>query len=166
MALVATMCACAPALDWRELHPEGSQARVMFPCRPGSHARGVVLAGGTVEMSMYACSVDDTTFALSFADVKDPALVGDALNELALALQSHLRSPSPAASEPVRVPGMTPQPQSAQWRIIGRMPDGRAMQERSALFSYGTRVYQATMLGAELDIQAQETFFGALRVGP
>ena len=34
------------------------------------------------------------------------------------------------------------------------------------VFSHGTRVYQATMLGATLDAEAQETFFGALRVGP
>jgi hypothetical protein len=61
---------------------------------------------------------------------------------------------------------MTPHPQSAQWRLSGRLPDGRAVQERVVVFSHGTRVYQATMLGAALDAEAQDTFFGALRVGP
>jgi hypothetical protein len=39
------------------------------------------------------------------------------------------------------------------------------VQERAALFSHGTVVYQATMLGPRLDAQAQDMFFGALRVG-
>jgi hypothetical protein len=138
----------------------------MFPCKPAGHARAVALAGSEVEMSVFSCSAGDTVFALSVADVRDPARVGLALDELALAMQSHVRSPRPAASEPASVPGMTPHPRSSQWRLSGELPDGRMVQERSVLFSYGTRVYQATMLGAEIDSQAQDMFFGGLRVGP
>jgi hypothetical protein len=156
---------CAPALDWRESRPAGSQAQLMFPCRPASHARTVNLAGRQVEMTMFACSAGDTVFALSFADLKDPALVGPALDELGMSLRSHLRPSQPAASQPVAVPGMTPHPKAAQWRQAGALPDGRAVEERAALFSHGAAVYQATMLGERLDEQAQETFFGSLRVG-
>jgi len=166
IGLALCLGACAPALDWRESRPEGSQARLMFPCKPASHARRVVLAGEAVEMSMFACTAGETVYALSFADVKEPSRVGAALDELARAVQSNMQSPSAAASEPVVVPGMTPQPQAVQWRLAGRLPDGRAVQERAALFSHGTRIYQATMLGAKLDNEAQDTFFGALRVGP
>jgi hypothetical protein len=166
IGLALCLAACTPALDWRELRPEGSQAQLMFPCKAASHARRVVLVGEAVEMSMFACSSGDTVYALSFADVKEPSRVGAALDELARALQSNVQSPGAAASEPLAVPGMTPQPQAAQWRLAGRLPDGRAVHERAALFSHGTRVYQATMLGAKLDSEAQDTFFGALRVGP
>jgi hypothetical protein len=165
IALALGLTACTPTLNWRELRPEGSQARLMLPCKPASHARRVALAGQTVEMSMFACSAGETVFALSFADIKDPSLVGAALDELARAVQSNLESPSAAASEPVKVAGMTPQPRAVQLRLAGRLPDGRLVQERTAVFSYGTHVYQATMLGTELDGQAQDTFFGALRVG-
>jgi hypothetical protein len=166
IVLGLALTACTPALDWRESRPEGSQAQLMFPCKPASHARPVALAGETIEMSMFACSAGETVYALSFADVKDPARVGVALDELARAAQANLQSPGGAASEPFNVAGMTPHPQSAQWRLAGRLPDGRAVQERVAVFSHGTRVYQATMLGAKLDAEAQDTFFGALRVGP
>jgi hypothetical protein len=164
-AVAATLGACAPALDWRESRPVGSQAQLMFPCRPASHARTVALAGRKVEMTMFACSAGDTVFALSFADLQDPALVGPALDELGASLRSHLKPSQPAASQPVAVPGMTPHPRAAQWRQAGALPDGRAVQERAALFSHGAVVYQATMLGARLDDQAQETFFGSLKVG-
>ena len=115
---------------------------------------------------MVACTAGDTVFALTFADVKDPARVGSALDELGLAQRSHLRSPDGAASRAVAVPGMTPNPHAVQWSLTGQLPDGRAVQERAALFSHGTVVYQATMLGPRLDAEAQDTFFGALRVGP
>ena len=165
-ALGVAAFGCTPALDWRELRPDGSQALVMFPCKPASHARRVALAGSTIEMSMYACTAGDTVYALSFADVVEPARVGAALGEMATAVRTNVQSPSAAASEPVKVPGMTPHPQAAQWRLAGRLPDGRAVHERAALFSQGTRVYQATMLGARLDGDAQDSFFGSLRVGP
>jgi hypothetical protein len=157
--------ACSPAFDWRESRPTGSQAQLLFPCRPASHARTVTLAGRSVEMTMFACSAGDTVFALSFADTQDPALVGPALDELGVALRSHLKPSQPAASQPAAVPGMTPHPKSTQWRQAGALPDARAMEERAVLFSHGAMVYQATMLGPRLDEQAQETFFGSLKVG-
>ena len=166
ICLGLALAACTPALNWREVRPEGSQARSMFPCKPASHARRVAIAGQSLEMSMLACSADETVYALSFADVAEPARVGAALDELGRAAQSNLQSQGAVAAEPAVVVGMTPHPQSAQWRLSGRLPDGRAVQERVLLFSHGTRVYQATMLGARLDAEAQETFFGALRVGP
>lgn len=166
VVVALALAACTPELNWRELRPEGSQASLMLPCKPASHARRVAIAGETFEMSMFACSAGETVYALSFADVKDPARVGAALDELGRAAHSNLQSASGAASEPAEVAGMTPHAHSAQWRLNGRLPDGRAVQERVMLFSHGTRVYQATMLGATLDAEAQDTFFGALRVGP
>jgi hypothetical protein len=165
LALACALGACTPALDWRESSPQGSQARLMFPCRPAGHARQVVLAGEKVEMTLFACTAVETVFALSFVDVKDSALVGPALGELANAARSHLRGGDHAASQPLDVPGMTPHPLAAQWRLSGTLANGRAMQERVALFSRGTVVYQATMLGTRLEGEAQETFFGSLRVG-
>lgn len=160
------LSACTPSLDWRESRPEGSQARLMFPCKPASHARRVAIAGETVEMSMFACSAGETVYALSFADVKEPGRVGAALDELGRAAQSNLQSSGGATSGPAKVAGMTPHPQAVEWRLAGRLPDGRSVQERVVLFSHGTQVYQATMLGAKLDAEAQDSFFGALRVGP
>ena len=156
--------ACTPTFDWRELRPEGSRAQLMFPCKPASQTRRLQLAGTLVEMSMFACVVDGTTFALSFADLHDPALVAAALDGLAQGVQSHIQSSEHAAAQAASVPGMTPNARAATWRVSGRLPDGREVQQVATLFAHGTSVYQATMLGTRLDAAAQETFFGALRV--
>jgi hypothetical protein len=159
------LAGCTPALDWREARPQGGDVRMLFPCRPASHARDVRLAGEQALMSMYSCSAEGTVYAVSFADVKDPARVDAAIDELAIAVQSHFRPIESAASQPAVVRGMTPHPAASIWRLVGRLPDGRTMQERTVLFRHGTRVYQLTMLGTSLDAQAQETFFDAVQVG-
>jgi hypothetical protein len=165
-AAVASI-ACTPALDWREVQPKGSQLRLMFPCKPASHARRVTLAATTVEMSMFACKADQTTYALAFADMQDPARVTPALDELSRSLAANVQAAGRATSSPLAVVGMTPNGSAALWRVDGRLPDGRTVQERAALFAYGTRIYQATMVGSRaVDDEASAAFFGALRVSP
>lgn len=157
--------ACSPTLDWREVRPDGSAARLMFPCKPASHARQVTLAGAAVEMSMFACTAGQATYALAFADMTDPARVTPALAELSRAASANLRAEGPPSAVPLRVPGMTPNDQATRLQIAGRLPDGRRVQEHAAFFVYGTRVYQATLMAERPDAEALDTFFGALRVG-
>jgi hypothetical protein len=38
--------------------------------------------------------------------------------------------------------------------------------EEVAVFTYGTRVYQATVLGTQLPAEVAHTFIESLRVGP
>jgi hypothetical protein len=91
--------------------------------------------------------------------------VTPALAELARSARANLRASDSAASSAVSVPGMTPNAQAAQWRIDGRLPDGRQVQEQVALFAHGTRVHQATMMGSRIDTEARDTFFSGLAVG-
>jgi hypothetical protein len=156
------LAACSPALDWRELRPEDSGAVAMFPCRPSSHARKVVLAGGEVLLTLHACSAADTTWALAFADLADPARVRPALDELRRSATANI-----AAQETrelaLAVPGATPHPGAARLALAGRRADGGPVQEQVAVFAKGTRVYQATVIGAALPEEGLEVFFGGLK---
>lgn len=156
---------CTPARDWRELRPEGSSLVAQFPCKPDRHQRDVRLAGRTVRMDMLVCGDRGTTFALAFADMADPAAVTPALDELRAAAVGNVKAD--AVRETVlTVPGMTPNPRAARLRFDGRRPDGAAVQEQAAVFAFGLRVYQATVLAARLQEPEADTFFGALRVAP
>jgi len=57
-------------------------------------------------------------------------------------------------------------PGSRRLVIEGRRPDGQAVTMQLAVFAHGTRVYQATVLGAQLPEGAADTYIGALRVAP
>lgn len=167
LTVAALVAGCTPTFDWREVRPDGSAVRAMFPCRPASHERSIVLAGTQVQMRMFACSAGDIVHALGFADMADPARVGPALEEMARTARGNVNTtPGAAVQQPPAITGMTPHPAASQWRLAGTMPDGRAVQERIVFFSRGTRVYQAAMLGPQLDEPAQEQFFGGLKVEP
>jgi hypothetical protein len=155
--------ACSPALDWREVRPEGSGAITLFPCKPSSHARMVMLAGGSVRLTLSACTAAGATFGFAFADVVDPRRVGPALAELTNSAASNL-SGRAEPPRPADVSGMTPNPGAVRVRLSGRRPDGEPIEEEIAVFSKGTRIYQATVLGPKLDAEATRMFFGALRL--
>ncbi len=162
--LAAALAAgCSPALDWREVRPETSGAMLLMPCKPASHARRLPLAGAPVEWTLYACSAGEVTWAIGFADLGDPARVGVALAELEAAALGNIGADAPAQREPLRVDGATPHAAAVTLRASGRRSDGTAVQEQVALFSKGTRVYQATAVGAGLPPEALETFFDSLR---
>lgn len=157
------VCACSPALDWRELRPEGSGIAALFPCKPDRNVRTLAVAGHRVRMEMLACSADGATYALAYVDLPEPAAIGAALTELRGLAAANIGA---AASVPatLQVPGMTPHPQAARVALAGRLPDGATVQEEAAFFAKGLRVYQASVIGARLRGDAAETFLAALKL--
>ncbi|MGL6113259.1 MAG: hypothetical protein ACRC2B_24470 [Rubrivivax sp.] len=147
------------------MHPDDSGLTLLFPCKPDRRARTVSLGSHQVRLALYACTADGSTWALAFADMGDPARVGPALSELRAAAEKNLGA-APQRQLALKVEGATPNPMSQRFEIVGRMPDGRAVTEQVALFAKGTRVFQATALGAKLDAEAADSFFGSLRVRP
>jgi hypothetical protein len=165
LSAVLFVAACSPALDWREVRPEGSGLVGLMPCRPSVYERKVQLAGPPVPLSLNACSADGLTFALAFADVGDPARVSAALAELRATALANVGADAPQVL-PLGVPGATPNPASARLLAAGRLPDGKAVQEQVAVFSHGTRVFQATVVGARVSAEVADNFFGGLRLAP
>ncbi len=157
--------ACGDALDWRLMQPDGVRLRMAMPCRPAAHERSVPLAGAPVALRLFACQAQGMTFGLSSADMGDPARVGPALDELFEAARRNVRGQAMPAS-PVTVAGMTPHSAARGWRLDGQLPDGRAVQSQGVVFAYGTRVYQATVVGERLPQEAVRHFLESLAVQP
>ncbi len=161
----ALTAGCSPALDWREIRPEGAGLVVLLPCKPSSYARKVRLAGQVVQLSLQACSADGLTWALATADMADPALTAAALGELKASAMANLGATTSTAL-PFDLAGATPNAASGRLEMAGRLPDGKPVREQVAVFSKGTRVFQATVVGASLPAEAVEGFFVGLRVLP
>ena len=164
---VALLGACAPTLDWREVRPADSAVQLLMPCKPIAQERGVVLAGRTVRLALHACGAGGQTWGLAIADVGDPALVGAALAALGASAAANIGAAAVGpGSSPLRVPGATPNPGNQRSRLQGKLPDGRAVHMQLAVFTHGTRVFQATVLGEQVPDEAAQTFFDAIRVQP
>jgi len=157
------LCACTPALDWREVRPAGSGASVLLPCRPNGQERRVPLAGQAVQLTLYACSANGQTWGLAFADVADPARLGAALEALRGAAAANIRAVAPGQALALAVPGATPHAAAVRTRLAGLLPTGEAVQMQVAVFARGTRVFQATVLGAAVADELAETYFSSIR---
>lgn len=162
--LFGLLCACAPALDWRRVRPAGLDIEAMFPCRPAALAREVVLPQGRSEMTMHACAVGGSTYAVGALMLSDVRDVGAALVSLREAAARNVGA-APGELQAVQVPGMTPHSQSSRLTLSGRRPDGSAVVEHLAVFTRGARVYQAMVVGDQPDAEAVAVFFAALTLG-
>lgn len=164
LVLLGWTAACTPALDWREVRPEGANLVLMFPCKPASDARNLDMQGTTVRIHLHACKTENQSFALSYADVADPALVGPALKQMRESLATKLGTNlSSSAAAPLSVNGMTPNPQSLIQPLSGQFPDGSAAFGVVAVFARGTVVYQAVVLGPKRDAAAQGGFVDGIK---
>lgn len=163
LAAMSAAAACSSGLDWREFEPEGSGVVVSFPCRPDHHSRTVPLAGAPVRMEMFVCSAAGITFALTFADVAQPASVTPALAELKALAGGNIDAPATTASA-VQVSGMTPNPQAGRIAATGRRPGGGTIEQQAVVFAKGMRVYQASVVGTQIPAESAATFLGAPRL--
>jgi hypothetical protein len=158
------LCACAPALDWRQVRPAGLGIEAMFPCRPATLSREITLAQLRVEMTMHACAARGSTYAVGALTLDDVRDVDAALVSLRDAAAGNVGGAA-ASPVPIRVPGMTPNAQAVRLQLAGRRPDGSAVVEHVAVFARGPRVYQAMVVGDRLDAEAVSVFFDALKLG-
>ncbi len=150
-ALIASLLtACQPALNWREVRPGGAGAVAQFPCKPDVDQRQ--------DKGLAQCEAAGKGFALSWAQVPDPTQVAAALRAMPAALAAKLGAALPAASA-LAVPGMTPLPEAAQFRLTGA-----AGVIRVAVFAHGGRVYQALMTAPKDDEATWESFRAGLAI--
>jgi hypothetical protein len=152
------LAACSPSLDWREVRPEGADLLAMFPCKPSVSAHPATPAE-PVTMGLAQCEAAGQSFALSWAEVDDPAQVTAALRQMRTSLSTKLAAP-PSPTSPLQVPGMTPNPEAQQ-----QLLKGSRQQASVAVFTRGRRVYQAVMLGPQANAAAWDAFIGSLRLG-
>ena len=158
----ALAAACSPALDWREVRPEGAVLVAWLPCKPERQVRSMALGSAPVAVELLACSADGSTWGLASAAIVDPREQAVALQALRAARASNLdgRESDVAA---LALPGVAPGLQALRFTVTGRRPDGTPVVERAAVFAHGGRVFHAAVLGGEPSAQAVETFFDNLK---
>lgn len=156
------LAACSPTMDWREVKPaQADGLRALFPCQPDLTERTVRLPSvpQAVVMRVLSCQAGEATWALSQVTVPEASQVGPTLVGLARIMQDNLAAASQMAGSQeavrvtslgtVKVPGMTPQPDSQGWRYEARRVDGWGRPLNMAVtawhFSHGLSVFQASV---------------------
>jgi hypothetical protein len=137
----------------------------MFPCRPVMKERTTRIGAASAPIRVHSCAAGGATFALAAIDAADPASVTPMLDAFRLQAAANLAG---AATElgAFAPPGATPNPRSARIAIVGKRPDGQRVVAQEGFFVKGVRLYQATVLNADVagGPEAADTFFGAIRL--
>ena len=162
LAVLQGLAACTPAWDWRGVPFPGTQLVTELPCRPSRFQREVTVAGVPLQLFMLSCATGGVTYGVASADVGDPARVDAVLLALRDGAAAAIRS-SAGPVGALKMDGVTPFNGNSSAHLHGQRPDGEPIEESIRVFARGTRVFQASAVGATLPEAALKPFEDGLR---
>jgi hypothetical protein len=162
LAALQGLAACTPTWDWRSVPLPGTQLVTELPCRPARFQRDVTVAGVPLKLFMLSCETGGVTYGVATADVVDPARVDAVLVALRDGAAGAIRS-SDSRAGALNPGGVTPFNGNSSAHLHGQRPDGAAIDESIRVFARGTRVFQASAVGATLPDAALRPFEDGLR---
>ena len=162
LAALQGLAACTPTWDWRSVPVPGTQLVTELPCRPSRFQREVTVAGMPLQLFMLSCQTGGVTYGLATADVGDPARVDAVLFALRDSAAASIRSSGTRVGA-LNLNGVTPFNGNSSAHLHGQRPDGETVDEAIRVFARGTRVFQASAVGAALPEAALKPFEDGLR---
>lgn len=161
--LLATLPACNPTLNWREVRGSDAPYVVLLPAKPSSHTRTVDLGGLKVELSMTAAEVDDVSYAVASARIADASQRKAALAAMQAAMLRNIGSEK-HQQRAVVLDGGVPAVEVVAAGRAGR--DRRPVAMHARFAEHGERIYQAIALGPgeRLSAEAADTFLSSFKI--
>jgi hypothetical protein len=167
LGVLLLVCACSPALNWRDVRAGSGVVTALFPCRPDEQTRTVDLAGQPLKMTLHACEAQGVLFALASVELSATGSPEPVLTALADGVASKLRGArreAPSVPDPTASSAAGP---LGQWSLVGVATDGRERHVELRQFNRGLWVFQATaMASAAIPRDAIEPFFTGFRWAP
>lgn len=164
LAALLALAGCSPALNWREVRPEGTRLNLLLPCKPDKAQKVVPLGAKPTSLAMLGCDADGATFAVATADVGDAAQAASVLalwQDLALANMK--AAPASRQMLPLKVPGASPGTPGTRLQAQGQRADGTAVSTQAAYFAQGSQLFQVVMYAPQIAPEVAETFFSSLK---
>lgn len=171
--LIASLAACSPAMNWREVRPSSTRLQALMPCKPDEAVRTVTLDDRPVQMHLAGCDADGATFVIGW--VPAPAeLLGSILGawqDSTLSLAGIASGPDAPTGKPFVPTGMLALPQSVRLQATGLSTEGGALPMDAAWFAEsggpgaleGQAMF-AAIYRAPSAPDAAATFFSGLRL--
>ena len=122
----------------------------------------MTVAGVPLKLFMLSCETGGVTYGVATAEVGDPARVDAVLFALRDSATAAIRSSGPPPGA-LNLQGITPFNGNYSAHLHGQRPDGETVEESIRVFARGTRIYQASAVGAALPDAACQPFEAGLR---
>lgn len=157
LSVAATVLACSPALNWREVPLQGMVT--LLPCKPDHAERQLPLGPADVTMRMSGCEASGALYAISHVRVANAAQLQathQAWRQATLAaMQANAPQPFPQPT------GQTKKTLSPE-KLEGKRPDGSAVQAQLLWLTRGLDIYQVAVYGPKLQPEMTELLFSEL----
>jgi hypothetical protein len=153
------LTACSPALNWREVRPEGTRLALLLPCKPDKAEKTVPLGGPATPLSMLGCDAGDATFAVAVAQLGDAAQAAPVLAQWQSLTLANMKA-GPAQVSLLKVPGA---PSAVLVKAQGQRADGTPVSGQAAYFAQGAQVFQVVLYSARISPEVADTFFSSLK---
>ncbi len=164
--LLALLCACSPALNWRTVRSDVHSLQMLLPCKPDKGSREVPMLGRSLPLDMQGCEAAGATFAVSHVHLANAAEAGPAMAGWKTATLANIRA-TEVQEQPFDMPGSLGSPLRLQAR--GQRADGRPVSAQALWFARigpaGVDVFHAVVYADTLDTAAADTFFAGLKLG-
>ena len=175
---VATLTACSPTFNWRDVRPDNTRLAVLLPCKPNPAEKKVMLGERAVVLRLLGCTAGDASFAVTVAEVGDTSGPAGVMAQWQSAMLTHIKAqPIGALSAktqektdkdatevlPFKLPGAAGHIPAVLLKARGQRPDGTAVSGQAAYFVQGTQVFQAVVYAADIPPEVAETFFSGLK---
>jgi hypothetical protein len=164
-ALMLLLCACTPALNWRDVRleaPDGGILKAALPCKPDSATRKQQLDAFQVDLSMMGCSANEATFTLSRIPLVDPLSAPKVLAAWQAAAATNVKA-NLVPTTAVTLSGAGAWPPASRVTLTGAATQAQMLWFAKQT-SNGLTLYQAAVYGKQASNEAVTTFFESLQL--
>ena len=158
---LASLAACNPTFNWRDVRPYGTQLALLMPCKPDKAQKTVPMAGQPTELMLLSCDAGGVTFAVTVADVKDVSKVAVTLAQWQNATLANIKAAPTTPGVPFKLAGSASG--AVIVKAIGQRANGQAVSSQAAYFAQGSQVFQAVMYADKISPDVAETFFSGFK---
>jgi hypothetical protein len=158
---VATLAACNPTFNWRDVRPDGTRLALLMPCKPDKAQKTVPMAGQPTDLMLLSCDAGGVTFAVAVADVKDAGKTAATLAQWQSATLVNMKAAPTTSSTAFKLSGLTSG--AVLVKATGKRVNGQAVSSQAAYFAQGTQVLQAVMYADKISPEVADTFFAGLK---
>lgn len=158
---LATLAACNPTFNWRDVRLEDTRLSLLMPCKPDKAQKTVPMAGQPTELMLLSCDAGGVTFAVAAADVKDASKVAATLAQWQSATLTNMKAAPATNAAALKIAGAAGD--AVLVKATGQRANGQAVGSQAAYFVQGTQVFQAVMYADKISVDVAETFFSGLK---
>jgi hypothetical protein len=155
---LASLSACMPELNWREISPDKAGFVILMPTKPDRLNRLIDLNGLKITMNMLGSKVEEVAYTVAWVDTASPEAAQKAAEAMRLGMLRNLgQGDEPGVPTKVSIRGHTGT-STGTWPAL-QLEVAKGPQQMSALFLHrGLRAWQVVILAPKLNPQASKIF--------